>query len=431
MPVLGISVYPDIRPLDEIRSYLKRASAYGFTRVFTSMFSVEGSKEEVLAYFRDLDAAAHECGMEISLDINPDCMARMGATPDDLSVFADIQADILRMDGAYGEDDNVTMLQNPYGMKIEYNASALTPEQIESLVARGVDKDRILACHNFYPQRYTGFEWKKFLEVNERLARLGIRVAAFISSQAPDTHGVWDATCGLPTVERLRDYPADLQARIMLASGNVTDIFFGNAYASDEEFAAVREACTPLEPHYMDDWHRDIVRAFTEFDGTDQSEALLTQKKVRIEPLYDLTAVEREILFDFFPHVDAGDSSEWIWRTRLPRIYYQKHSIAPRRYPLPQFQRGDVVMVNDNYKHYAGEVQVVLEPIVNDGTRNLVARINPQEMTLFEVIGPRDVVVFLPERPYPAEATAARAASETTEERPAGLFQRVTRKLRR
>ena len=133
MPVLGVSVYPDIRPLDEIRSYLKRASAYGFTRVFTSMFSVEGSKEEVLAYFRDLDATAHECGMEISLDINPDCMVRMGATPDDLSVFADIQADILRMDGAYGEDDNVTMLQNPYGMKIEYNASALTPEQIENI----------------------------------------------------------------------------------------------------------------------------------------------------------------------------------------------------------------------------------------------------------------------------------------------------------
>ena len=71
---------------------------------------------------------------------------------------------------------------------------------------------------------------------------------------------------------------------------------------------------------------------------------------------------------------------------------------------------------------------MVLEPIVNDGTRNLVARINPQEMTLFEVIGPRDVVVFLPERPYPAEAVSA--AGETSEERPAGLFQRVTRRLR-
>ena len=81
MAVLGVSVYPDIRPLSEIREYLKLASKYGFTRVFTSMFSVEGTPDEVLAYFRDLDGASHEYGMEISLDINPECMARLGATP--------------------------------------------------------------------------------------------------------------------------------------------------------------------------------------------------------------------------------------------------------------------------------------------------------------------------------------------------------------
>jgi hypothetical protein len=40
-------------------------------------------------------------------------------------------------------------------------------------------------------------------------------------------------------------------------------------------------------------------------------------------------------------------------------------------------------------------VQVVLVPIRNDGTRNLVARINPEEMTMFDVIEDGDVVVFL------------------------------------
>ncbi len=204
MAVLGVSVYPDIRPLSEIREYLKLASKYGFTRVFTSMFSVEGTPDEVLAYFRDLDGASHEYGMEISLDINPECMARLGATPGDLSVFDEIKADILRMDGAYGEEDNFLMLQNPYGMKIEYNASALDPAAIEALVARGVDKNRILACHNFYPQRYTGFRWDKFREVNARLSKLGIRIGAFVASQAPGTHGVWDAICGLPTRRGMR-----------------------------------------------------------------------------------------------------------------------------------------------------------------------------------------------------------------------------------
>jgi hypothetical protein len=55
-------------------------------------------------------------------------------------------------------------------------------------------------------------------------------------------------------------------------------------------------------------------------------------------------------------------------------------------------------MVNDNYKHYAGEVQVVLQPIKNDGTRNLVARVSSDEMTMFDVIADGDVVVFMPVR---------------------------------
>ncbi|MBQ9317930.1 MAG: DUF871 domain-containing protein [Atopobiaceae bacterium] len=397
MITLGVSVYPDIRPLDEIAAYLRRAASFGYKRIFTSMFSVEGTPEEVLAYFRDLDGVAHEVGMEVALDVNPECLARLGATPQDLSVFAGIQADILRMDGAYGENDNYDMLCNPYGIKIEYNASALEPAAIESLVARGVDRDRILACHNFYPQRYTGFRWDRFQEVNARLAPLGIRVGAFIASQVPGTHGVWDAICGLPTVERLRDYPADLQARIMAATGNVTDILFGNAYASDEELEAVAQAVALENPEPVREEARAVVSAFEEFLATSGKSGFV-QKKVRVEPLYDITDVEREILFDFYPHIDFGDSSEWIWRTRMERQVYAHDVIVPRRHVGERFDRGDVVIVNDNYKHYAGEVQVVLEPIVDDGTRNLVARIDAQEMDVFDLVGDGDAVIFLPVR---------------------------------
>ena len=35
-------------------------------------------------------------------------------------------------------------------------------------------------------------------------------------------------------------------------------------------------------------------------------------------------------------------------------------------------------------------------PIANDGTRNLVGRIDSQEMTMFDVIADGDVVVFCP-----------------------------------
>ena len=106
--------------------------------------------------------------------------------------------------------------------------------------------------------------------------------------------------------------------------------------------------------------------------------------------------MEREILFDFYPHIDFGDSSEWIWRTRMERIVFADEAIVPRRHVGATFERGDVVIVNDNYKHYAGEVQVVLSPIVDDGTRNLVARVDAEEMDMFDLIGDGDAVVFLP-----------------------------------
>ena len=391
MTRLGVSAYPELRPLDEIGDYLARAASCGFTRVFSSMFSMPGSPSEVLGVFASLNEVAHRHGMEVSLDINPACMQRLGATPSKLDVFANIGVDILRMDGAYSEVENLRMLKNPFGLRIEYNASALHPKSIESLVAHGAPRDRILACHNFYPQRYTGYRWDKFCQVNERLAKTGVRIGAFLSSHTPNSHGVWDATCGLPTVERLRDYPAHLQARVLAAAGT-TDVLFGNAYATEAEMEEVRMALAPVEPHYVSEEHRGVVGEFSSYAGFDLD--LLSQKKVLVRPIDDLTPTETAILFDFFPHVDMGDSSEWIWRSRMPRQFFGDETIAARPHAADYFEPGDVVVVNDNYKHYAGEVQVVLMPIVNDGTRNLVGHIDGDEMTMFDVIADGDVVVF-------------------------------------
>ena len=59
------------------------------------------------------------------------------------------------------------------------------------------------------------------------------------------------------------------------------------------------------------------------------------------------------------------------------------------------FDVGDVVMVNNHYQHYAGEVQIVLQPIVNDGTRNLLGHLIDGEEQILELIRAGDVVVFL------------------------------------
>lgn len=49
---LGVSVYPEQETLEQIDAYLALASKYGFSKVFTSMFSVEGTREEIVKYLK-------------------------------------------------------------------------------------------------------------------------------------------------------------------------------------------------------------------------------------------------------------------------------------------------------------------------------------------------------------------------------------------
>lgn len=386
---LGISVYPDLSPLSEIKEYIKLASQYGATRVFSSMFSVEGTNEEILEYFKEMIEIAHKYDMKVALDVNPQFFEQIGASVDDLSVFSSINVDILRMDLSYGVENDQKLINNSHGITIEFNSSF---KIVNDLIQAGTDASQFLVCHNFYPQRYTGMKWKDFLTANQQMKSVGdVRISAFISSNADNTHGVWNAKDGLPTVERLRGLPIDLQMRIMLATGNVDDILIGNAYASEEEFKALQEALIEVESKQ----ENPLLKMLSDSGALDLSNS--TQKKLRVILNENMTQVEKDILFNFYPHLSFGDSSEWMWRNRLPRfIYSQSDKTIPyRQVQKEYFEPGDVVIVNDNYKHYAGEVQIVLLPMENDGTRNLVAQLDKQEFQMMELINPADTIVFL------------------------------------
>ena len=69
--------------LEEIDAYLKKASTYGFKKVFTSMFSVPGTKEEIIAYFKDFTKIVHKYGMIVSGDCNSELFHRLEATETD------------------------------------------------------------------------------------------------------------------------------------------------------------------------------------------------------------------------------------------------------------------------------------------------------------------------------------------------------------
>lgn len=395
MGELGITAYPDLRPMEDIRAYFQAAAKYGFTRAVSSMFTVDGTNEEIVAFFRKFNDAAHENGLKVSLDVNTNFLKRLNQSYDDLSLFHELGCDTIRLDGSYGAEKDYIMTQNPYGIVVEMNASSFRVEpEIAFFHEHKVSAERVRLCHNLYPQRYTGLKWNDFLDKNKRLRRYGYRIAAFVSSHAPGTHGLWGAEDGLPTVERLRDLPIDQQVRIMLATGGVDDIFIGNAFASEEEIEAL--AWAMQEPKSLE--NSKIYEKIKAYGPSHAPFGLTKKLKVILEP--DITPVERENLLEFVPQLDNGDSSEWIWRSRCGRLVNDDRPIPPRSYPGKVFPVGSVVIVNDYNRHYSGELQIVKIPIVNDGKRNLIARLAPGEEMILELIGANDLVEFYEEKKH-------------------------------
>ena len=121
-PILGVSLYPEQETMKEIEGYLTMASHYGFTKIFTSMFSVPGTKEEVFDYFKNFCDLAHKHGMKVSGDCNTAFFKKMGASESDISIFKEMEIDIIRMDLPYFDQRDVTLINNPYNITIELSS---------------------------------------------------------------------------------------------------------------------------------------------------------------------------------------------------------------------------------------------------------------------------------------------------------------------
>ena len=86
------------------------------------------------------------------------------------------------------------------------------------------DRSKLVTCHNFYPQQYTGLSLAHFNKCNEKMKSMHLPVAAFISSNSEGTYGPWPVNEGLCTLEMHRGLPMDFQARHLFATGMVDDV---------------------------------------------------------------------------------------------------------------------------------------------------------------------------------------------------------------
>lgn len=354
MGKLGISIYSEKTTEEAIYNYIDKASKYGFSRIFSCLLSVNDTKENIKNKFKKINEYAKSKGFEIIVDVSPRVFDELGISYKDLSFFKEIGADGLRLDMGFTGSEESLMTFNDENLKIEINMSNNT-NYIDTIMNYMPNKDNLIACHNFYPHRYSGLNFEHFMRCTERFNKYGLRTAAFITSQNEGTFGPWPVTDGLPTLELHRNLPIEVQAKHLIALGNINDIIISNCYPTEEEMKKLG---------FM---RKDMVT----FD---------------LELVDGVHEVEQKILFEEM-HFNRGDLSDNLVRSTQSRVKYKGHDF--KLFNAPEIiKKGDVVIESSEYGHYAGELQIALNDMKNSGKSNVVGRIKEEEIFILDYIKP-------------------------------------------
>ena len=348
---LGLSVYPDSSVFEEDLAYITFAKSQGFERIFMSMLEVTQGKGVVAEKFSKLISVAKKLGYEVILDIAPNIFDELQISYDDLSFFAELGADGLRLDAGFDGNKEATLSFNPYGLIIELNMSN-DVAYLDNILTYQANEPYIYGCHNFYPQEGSALPFDFFVSCSKRFKKHGIRTAAFVSSQVA-TGGPWNINDGLPTLELHSHLPVEVQAKHLFATGLIDDVIIGNAYASEAELEALG----------------NINRY---------------QIELTVDFLSTANPIEREIVLDN-QHFRRGDiTSQMVRSTQVRKDYKLENPLHDNQ---QIFQFGDVVVGNDDFGKYKNELQIVLEPHT-DSRKNKVAQIQENELMLLDYIQP-------------------------------------------
>lgn len=357
---LGISLYPDQTVLQEDQAYIDLAVSLGYTHVFMSFLQIDiHNPKRSIQRIRESIQYASQKGCTISLDIHPMVFNYIDGSESDLHYFHDLGVTTLRLDAGYDGKTEAMMTHNPYGINIELNVSRDTHE-LERILDYHPNIHRLCGSHNFYPQRYTGLPLRTFKSCTKRFLDHRLPVAAFITSQRAAV-SPWPISEGLCTLEEHRDLPLEVQFRHMQMLGLVDMVIIGNAYASEEELKTIAQCNQTSIP-------------------------------VLSVALYDCTKLEKEILFNYDQDY-RGDASDYVIRSSKHRMRVYKEQLQAGGIHRA-LQAGDVVICNEEYGQYKGEVQIILQPREMDPRLNIVGHIPEEEYVLINELRPFEAFRF-------------------------------------
>jgi len=350
---LGISIYPEKSTVKQDKEYIDLAARYGYKRIFTCLLSADKPIDEIKRDFTEIINHGRDKGFEVILDVAPNIFDRLGISYDDLGFFADLGAHGVRLDLGFDGVKEAEFTHNPYNLKIELNLSN-DVDYLNNIMTYKPNVSNLIGCHNFYPQNYTALSYEFFLDCTRRFKKHNLRTAAFVTCKGE--LGPWDINDGLCTLEMHRNLPITTQAKHLWATGLIDDVIIGDGYASEEQIRSLAQ----LNPHMI-------------------------QLDVKLEN--DINEIEKGIAVDT-RHYRRGDLTEYMVRSTEIRKQHNNSDISPRKEFVQR--KGDVVVGNNDFGKYKGELQLILKEMEADTRKNLVGKIVKHERFLVDFVGAWD-----------------------------------------
>lgn len=354
--MFGISIYPEKTNLNENINYINLAGKYGFKRIFTTLLSVENkSKQQIIQEYKSMFDAAHQYGMHITIDVAPSVFSTLNISYDDLSFFKELGADCIRLDEGFDGLRESLMTYNKEDLDIEINMSNHT-KYLDNIISFNPNKNKLLGCFNFYPQEYTGLDYNHFLKCCYDFVKHNIKTAAFVSC-GKNKIGPWPINDGLVTIELHRNLDLITQIKDLLSLNLIDDIIVGDCYLDESQMIEIQKLNTNI-----------------------------VELKVNLNP--NNNDLINQIILDTL-HFNRGDISSFLIRSTQTRVKYKNESIPPVSNETKSFEKGDVVICNDNFKNYKGELQIIKLPQKNtENRRMLVGKIDSTNLLLIDKIKP-------------------------------------------
>ena len=345
----GFSVYFGLdNTKEENVKILKEAHELGFTRIFTSLHVPEANYEVLKKEVKEFFKMAKDYNMDIISDISPNTFKFLEVDNMDLEALNNLGVKTIRIDFGYSEKEIAKMTKNPYGIKIQLNASTVTKEFFEALDRHSPIYNQIDALHNFYPRVGTGISEECMIEKNKLLEDRGIKVCAFVQSNNRRRSPLKD---GLPTLEDHRGWQVEEAANHLIALNNKS-IFIGDSLPSYEEMKSLASL--------------DINSIKLDIKVNTEDEVVLSLLKEKYTSRID----------------EARDAI----RASESRIILKNRIIEP--FNIMEKCYGDITIDNKFYGRYMGELQIIKNGQKCDKRTNVVGRVLYKDLYLLKYIKP-------------------------------------------